>query len=62
MKRSWSTKILWMFAISLGALATPVRAQFAYVANQNSNVSGYTINGATGVADAHHRLPLCRGG
>jgi hypothetical protein len=32
MKRSWSTKILWMFAMSL-AFAAPVRAQFAYVAN-----------------------------
>jgi hypothetical protein len=32
MKRSWSNKVLWMFAISL-AWALPKRAQFACVAN-----------------------------
>ena len=62
MKRSWSNKLLWMFAISL-ALTSPVRAQFAYVANQNSNdVSGYTINGVTGALTPITGSPFAAGG
>src|SRR5450759_1382453 len=61
MKRSWSNKLLWMFAISL-ALTSPVRAQFAYVANQNStDVSGYTINGVTGALTPISGSPFASG-
>ncbi|MDQ2949006.1 MAG: hypothetical protein M3Y27_24205, partial [Acidobacteriota bacterium] len=48
MVKTWSGKALWFLAAML-ALAGPASAEFAYVANLSSNdVSGYTINAATG--------------
>src|SRR5450759_3045571 len=62
MRRSWSTKVLWMLAISLAPLAMPVRAQFAYVANGgSSHVSGYTINGVTGALTPISGSPFVAG-
>jgi DNA-binding beta-propeller fold protein YncE len=51
-KRAWVIAAffkLWpALAVSLASLAAPLRAQFAYVANQTGNVSAYSIssNGA----------------
>jgi 6-phosphogluconolactonase len=51
--RSWGMRAgsaLWAaLAIALSLFASPLRAQFVYVANQGSgNVSGYTIEPSTG--------------
>ena len=47
MKRAWFT-VISTFAISFGFLAVTLRAQFAYVANTNNTVSGYSIDRKTG--------------
>jgi 6-phosphogluconolactonase len=47
MKKVWFT-VISTFAISFGFLAVPLRAQFAYVANTNNTVSGYSIDRKTG--------------
>src|SRR5690348_6430815 len=48
MRRGWFN--LWSaLAITLALLGAPLRAEFAYVANRfDNNVSGYTIDPATG--------------
>ena len=49
MTKSCSVKIALMLAVSF-ALACPLLAEFAYVANSGSNsVSGYVVNSLTGV-------------
>ena len=49
--------------ITLTLLGAPIRAEFAYVANLNSNnVSGYTINPTTGALTAIAGSPFATGG
>src|SRR3984893_11333721 len=49
--------------ITLTLLGAPIRAEFAYVANLNSNnVSGYTINPTTGALTAIAGSPFAAGG
>ena len=61
MEKSRSVKVVWALAASL-ALACPVRAEFAYVANSGSNnVSGYTVNTATGVLTPIPGSPFAAG-
>ncbi len=48
MGKTWSGKVVLFLAVMM-ALAGPASAEFAYVANDlSNNVSGYTINAATG--------------
>src|SRR5258708_28070738 len=61
MRRGWFS--VWSaFAIILALSGAPLHAQFAYVANfSNSNLSGYTINPATGVLTAIAGSPFSAG-
>jgi hypothetical protein len=61
MRRGWFS--VWSaLAIILALSGAPLRAQFAYVANfDDSNLSGYSINTATGVLTAIAGSPFSAG-
>jgi len=64
--RRWvmrASSALWAaLAITVSLFAAPLRAQFAYVANQiSNNVSGYTINPRTGTLTAIAGSPFAAG-
>ena len=58
-----ASSALWAaLAITVSLFAAPLRAQFAYVANQiSNNVSGYTINPSTGALTAIAGSPFAAG-
>ena len=62
MVKTWSgNKVIWLLG-AMWALAGPASAEFAYVANANSNtVSGYTINAASGALTAIAGSPFPAG-
>jgi 6-phosphogluconolactonase (cycloisomerase 2 family) len=60
--RTWVMRASAALAIAVGLFASPLRAQFAYVANFNSNnVSGYTIDPSTGALTAIAGSPFAAG-
>ena len=64
--RSWvmrACSTLWpALAIAVSLFAAPLRAEFAYVANEvSNNVSGYTINPSTGALTAIAGSPFAAG-